>query len=88
MRRYCTVRRRVCSLIKEVVELGPYPVNVKESDALCEVIARRLPPCQDIVAVLDDVLAARGVQLAEGSDGQWGWLGIRVRSDVNSHMPS
>lgn len=42
MRRYCAVRRRVCSVFKDAVELGPYPVDAKESDTLCEVVASRV----------------------------------------------
>lgn len=82
MRRYWAVRRRICSLMKEAVELGPYPVDARESDALCQVVSRSVSGCDDAIAVLDEVLAARGVHLAEGRDGQWGWSGIRVRSDI------
>lgn len=69
MLRYWAIRRKICTLMKETIELGPFPVDAKESDALCEVVARSVSGCHDVIAILDDVLAARGIHLAEGSDG-------------------
>lgn len=88
MLRYWAIRRKICTLMKETIELGPFPVDAKESDALCEVVARSVSGCHDVIAVLDDVLAARGVHLAEGSDGQWGWTGLRIRSEAIASLPS
>lgn len=87
MRRYWAVRRQICNLIRDTVELGPFAVNPEESDALCEAVARRVRGCGDAVAVLNEIFAARGIHLAEGPDGQWGWTGIRLRSDVVPATP-
>lgn len=81
MRRYWAVRRQICNLVKDAVELGPFDVNPRESDVLCEAVARRMG-CSDAIAVLNEIFAARGIHLVEGADGKWGWNGIRVRCDV------
>ena len=86
MRRYWAVRRQICNLIKDAVELGPFAVDPTESDVLCEAVARKIIGCGDAIAVLNEIFAARGIHLVEGPDGQWGWNGIRVRSGVGSYL--
>lgn len=81
--RYWAVRHRVCIIVREGVEIGPYPVDSQQSDALCKAVTRAVPFCGDALAVLEDVLKVRGVELAEGANGQWGYSGILVRSHIN-----
>lgn len=81
MRRYWAIRRNLCEFIAETIELGPFPVDPNGSDALCLAAMRRASGSHDAIAVLEEILAARGAHLAESSDGQWGWSGMRFRAE-------
>lgn len=82
MQGYLAVRQKVCAIVDESVEIGPYPADPSQSDALCKAVARDIPNCSDAIAVLEEVLQSRGARLVEAANGQWGWSGIRVSSDV------
>lgn len=84
MQRYWAIRRKLCEFIAESVELGPYPVDAKGSDELCGAAVKRTSGSRDSIAVLEEILAARGVHLMEDCDGQWGWSGLRIRANVPS----
>lgn len=81
MQRYWAIRRKLCEFVAEAIEIGPYPVDLKGSDELCGAAVKRTSGSRDAIAVLEEILAARGVCLTEDSDGQWGWSGLRLRVD-------
>jgi hypothetical protein len=88
MQRYWAIRRKLCELVTEAIEIGPYAVDPKASDELCGAAVKRASGSGDAVAVLEEILAARGVHLTEDSDGQWGWSGLRLRVEGFGTQPS
>lgn len=79
MRRYLAVRQKVCVFIKSEIEFGAYGIDASETDAVYEAVVERVAS-GDAIAILEDVLASRGIELREGSDGEWGWAGLRLKA--------
>ena len=70
------IHAQIGEVLDELTETGHFPVNAKDSDAICWVIQERFSDRSDVIAILDEVLADRGIKLVEGQNGQWGWQGV------------
>lgn len=79
MQRSRAIRRKLCEFVTEAIEIGPYSVDSKASGELCGAAVKRASGSRDAVAVLEEILAARGVHQTEDSDGQWELSGLRLR---------